>query len=128
MSPNPLGYLLDPFRVRSALLHHPDCVESAVSRVSLLSLTPYVHMRSLFEVMRKAGRPSVRLTRSAAVSVARGMAYLHSRQPPILHKDLKSPNILVDANWRIKVAHTRIMRLLPLSQFLKCCEVTAYKR
>ncbi|KAF5838517.1 kinase-like domain-containing protein [Dunaliella salina] len=35
--------------------------------------------------------------------VARGMAYLHSRNPPILHLDLKSPNILVDAQWRIKV-------------------------
>lgn len=79
-------------------------------------MTPHVHMCSLFEAMRKAGRPNARLTRSAAVSVARGMAYLHSRQPPILHKDLKSPNILVDANWRIKVAHTRITRPLPLSK------------
>jgi serine/threonine protein kinase len=33
-------------------------------------------------------------------SVARGMQYLHSRQPPILHLDLKSPNILVDDKWR----------------------------
>ena len=28
----------------------------------------------------------MRLARSVAISVARGMAYLHSRQPPILHK------------------------------------------
>jgi serine/threonine protein kinase len=37
-------------------------------------------------------------------AVARGMAYLHSRRPPILHLDLKSPNILVDAGWRAKIA------------------------
>ena len=46
-----------------------------------------VRGRSLFDVLRKAGgRVDVRLARSVAISVARGMAYLHSRQPPILHK------------------------------------------
>lgn len=32
------------------------------------------------------------------------MAYLHSRSPPILHLDLKSPNILLDDRWRVKVS------------------------
>ncbi|GMH35293.1 hypothetical protein BSKO_03161 [Bryopsis sp. KO-2023] len=44
-----------------------------------------------------------KLQRMVAISVARGMAYLHSRSPPILHLDLKSPNILVDNNWRVKI-------------------------
>eukprot|EP01094_Clydonella_sp_ATCC50884_P017904 TRINITY_DN3203_c0_g3_i1.p1 TRINITY_DN3203_c0_g3~~TRINITY_DN3203_c0_g3_i1.p1 ORF type:complete len:861 (-),score=247.00 TRINITY_DN3203_c0_g3_i1:146-2521(-) len=30
-----------------------------------------------------------------ALEVARGMAYLHSIDPPIIHRDLKSPNILI---------------------------------
>ena len=30
-------------------------------------------------------------SRPVAVSVARGMSYLHSRHPPLLHLDLKSP-------------------------------------
>jgi serine/threonine protein kinase len=38
------------------------------------------------------------------LSVARGMNYLHSRQPPILHLDQKSPNILIDDRWRVKIA------------------------
>jgi serine/threonine protein kinase len=33
--------------------------------------------------------------KAVLLSVARGMNYLHSRTPPILHLDLKSPNILV---------------------------------
>jgi serine/threonine protein kinase len=30
-----------------------------------------------------------------AVDVARGLEYMHSLKPPVLHRDLKSPNILV---------------------------------
>lgn len=34
---------------------------------------------------------------------ARGMNYLHHRNPPIVHRDLKSSNLLVDKNWSVKV-------------------------
>jgi serine/threonine protein kinase len=38
-----------------------------------------------------------------ALDAAKGMAYLHSLRPPILHRDLKSPNLLVTEHWRCKV-------------------------
>lgn len=31
------------------------------------------------------------------------MNYLHRRNPPIIHRDLKSSNLLVDKNWTVKV-------------------------
>jgi hypothetical protein len=46
-----------------------------------------------------------------AMAVARGMHYLHSREPPILHLDLKSPNILVDEKWRTKIADFGMSRV-----------------
>lgn len=36
---------------------------------------------------------------------ARGVNYLHHCNPPIIHRDLKSSNILVDKNWTVKVCH-----------------------
>lgn len=34
---------------------------------------------------------------------AQGMNYLHHFNPPIIHRDLKSSNLLVDKNWTVKV-------------------------
>ncbi|WIA13712.1 hypothetical protein OEZ85_007265 [Tetradesmus obliquus] len=51
-----------------------------------------------------------KLQRLVAVAVARGMAYLHTRTPPILHLDLKSPNILVDERWRVKITDFGLSR------------------
>ncbi|RZC89072.1 hypothetical protein C5167_030763 [Papaver somniferum] len=36
-----------------------------------------------------------------ALDIARGMSYLHLCNPPIVHRDLKSSNLLVDKNWTV---------------------------
>jgi len=43
-----------------------------------------------------------------ALDVAKGMNYLHSSHPTIVHRDLKSPNLLVDKNWVVKVTFPSI--------------------
>jgi hypothetical protein len=42
-----------------------------------------------------------------ALDAAKGMLYLHSHSPPILHRDLKSPNLLVTAHWTVKVRRAK---------------------
>lgn len=37
-----------------------------------------------------------------ALDIARGMHYLHTCRPPIVHCDLKTPNLLVDKDFTIK--------------------------
>ncbi|EFN53893.1 hypothetical protein CHLNCDRAFT_13716, partial [Chlorella variabilis] len=43
---------------------------------------------------------------------ARGLLYLHRRSPPIIHRDVKSPNILVDQHWRAKIADFNLSKIL----------------
>jgi serine/threonine protein kinase len=49
----------------------------------------------------------VKVLREAAC----GMVYLHSCQPPVIHRDLKAANILLDGNDTAKVADFGISRL-----------------
>lgn len=36
------------------------------------------------------------------------MNYLHTGHPAIVHRDLKSPNLLVDRDWTVKVGIRRV--------------------
>ena len=46
-----------------------------------------------------------------ALGAAKGMLYLHSRSPaPVLHRDLKAANVLVDGSMRAKVADFNLAR------------------
>jgi serine/threonine protein kinase len=49
------------------------------------------------------------------------MNYLHSSHPTIVHRDLKSPNLLVDKNWVVKVTLSSITSLSVTPIFLLVC-------
>ncbi len=36
------------------------------------------------------------------MDIARGMSCLHSQKPPIIHRDLKTANLLVSARFEVK--------------------------
>ena len=59
-----------------------------------------------------------------ALDAAKGMLYLHSCTPPIIHRDLKSPNLLVDRHWRIKVCDFNLSRAMEDSAVLSSLAAT----
>ncbi|EFN59808.1 hypothetical protein CHLNCDRAFT_17554, partial [Chlorella variabilis] len=45
-----------------------------------------------------------------AFDAARGLLYLHCRD--IIHRDVKSPNLLVDEHWHVKVCDVNLSEIL----------------
>nr|CCA23126.1 protein kinase putative [Albugo laibachii Nc14] len=45
-----------------------------------------------------------------ALDIAEGMLYLHSQQPVIIHRDMKSKNVLVNKKWQAKISDFGISR------------------
>ncbi|CAN0264517.1 unnamed protein product, partial [Scytosiphon promiscuus] len=48
--------------------------------------------------------------RQMMLDVATGMQYLHGQNPVIIHRDLKSLNVLIDENWVTKVTDFGLSR------------------
>ncbi|KAL3833546.1 hypothetical protein ACJIZ3_008282 [Penstemon smallii] len=88
-------------------LRHPNVLlfmGAVCSEEKLAMVTEYLPRGSLFRVLHKNNQSlDIRRRIRMAIDVARGMNYLHHRNPPIVHRDLKSSNLLVDKSWNVKV-------------------------
>jgi ankyrin repeat protein len=74
---------------------------------------------SLFDTIKRSKTDAVAAAKlswdrrlSMLIDAAAGMSHLHQRKPPILHRDLKSLNLLVDSAWRVKVADLGLSKLM----------------
>ncbi|KAF5198725.1 Serine/threonine-protein kinase EDR1 [Thalictrum thalictroides] len=112
------GDALEEFRSEVRImkrLRHPNVVlfMGAITRAPNLSIvTEFLPRGSLYRLIH---RPNSQLDERRrlrmALDVARGMNYLHNSTPVIVHRDLKSPNLLVDKNWVVKVCDFGLSRM-----------------
>ncbi|CAI8020822.1 Serine/threonine-protein kinase TNNI3K [Geodia barretti] len=55
----------------------------------------------------------VSLKRSVLHDVARGLSFLHSHSPPIIHRDLSARNVLLNEGMVAKIADLGMARIVP---------------
>ncbi|PHU05541.1 Serine/threonine-protein kinase CTR1 [Capsicum chinense] len=97
-------------------LRHPNIVlfmGAVIQPPNLSIVTEYLSRGSLYRLLHKPGAREVldeRRRLCMAYDVANGMNYLHKRNPPIVHRDLKSPNLLVDKTYTVKVCDFGLSR------------------
>ncbi|KAG0256483.1 hypothetical protein BG011_004474 [Mortierella polycephala] len=67
----------------------------------------------LYDFMRKVRKPSFGQLIMYMHDIALACAYLHSRRPSIIHRDLKSMNVLISSDNRAKINDFGLARIRP---------------
>ncbi|KAK7301098.1 hypothetical protein RJT34_11958 [Clitoria ternatea] len=97
-------------------VRHPNVVlfmGAVTKRPHLSIVTEYLPRGSLFRLIHKPASGEIldpRRRLRMSLDVAKGINYLHCLKPPIVHWDLKTPNLLVDKNWTVKVCDFGLSR------------------
>lgn len=106
--------MLEEIKITAAL-RHPNVVQFMGFCLTPPSMAAeYCPRGSLYHVLHEQPKASLSWLRRVAFAAdgAAGMLHLHSRHPQILHRDLNSPNLLVAADWTVKVADMGLSKLL----------------
>ena len=102
-------------------IRHPNIVIFLGAGTNHSSKRPFIVMEylrrgSLYHVLHDGGNVFTHYDHLRfALDTARGMTYLHESNPPRLHRDLKSPNLLVSDKWVVKIGdlgNSRFMAIL----------------
>lgn len=95
-----------------ARLRHPNvCLFMATCDVDgkFAIVTELVDCGSLWDVLRSdTWRPDC--AAYVGLGIARGLAYLHDHTPPVVHRDVKSPNILLHSDFHVKLCDVGLAR------------------
>ncbi|XP_057860671.2 LEAF RUST 10 DISEASE-RESISTANCE LOCUS RECEPTOR-LIKE PROTEIN KINASE-like 1.2 [Cryptomeria japonica] len=101
-------------------LHHPNLVRlygcTSPEGKDLLLVYEYVKNGTVADHLHgeKKGISLNWPTRlKISVETAHALAFLHKQEPPVLHRDVKTTNILVDEYFKVKVADFGLSRFMP---------------
>ncbi|OAY23246.2 serine/threonine-protein kinase-like protein At1g28390 [Manihot esculenta] len=69
-----------------------------------LLVVEYMPNGSLYSLLHCSSRPPGWTRRVRfALQIAKAVQALHSANPPVIHRDIKSPNVLIDENWNARL-------------------------
>ncbi|KAA6428246.1 MAG: PAS domain-containing tyrosine kinase [Trebouxia sp. A1-2] len=115
-----------------AALRHPNVVMFlGVCLEPPCMVAEFCARGSLHDVLTRASRSKTLQQQldwvrriNMALDAAKGMLYLHMCQPPILHRDLKSANLLVSKHWKVKVSDFNLSRVMEASSMASSIAAT----
>lgn len=97
-------------------LRHPNILQflgSCSLPPNICLVTEYLPRGDLHKIIHdKTVTLDKRLMRSILLDVSRGMNYLHSSNPVVIHRDLKSHNVLIGEFWNAKVADFGLCKII----------------
>merc|ERR1712050_446641 len=76
----------------------------------------YVPGGSMQSVLNEFGALTPSVLQRATRDCVMGLEYLHSRDPPVVHRDIKSANLLVTLDMRVKLADFGCSKRAPVTQ------------
>jgi len=81
----------------------------------------YVSGGSLRRMLNDFGPLDKALLRKAARGILEGLDFLHTHSPPVLHRDLKGANVLVDGQFNMKLSDFGCSKCDEFSQTFTAC-------
>lgn len=117
---NPIMARLEQEASIMSSLHHPNIVQFlGLCRNPAALVAEFCAKGSLTAVLqaaRASPQAAAELTWPRRIAMAadavRGMIHLHASSPPIIHRDLKSANMLVTASWVVKISDFNLSKIL----------------
>eukprot|EP00736_Rhodelphis_marinus_P010889 Rmarinus@m.26862 len=105
-------------------IKHPNIVEFLGWCMSPLSLVmEYCEGGSLWSLLRRKKSPlDYNDTLSVGIGITKGLKYMHSLRPRIIHQDLKSPNVLLSGSGEIKISDFGASRII-LNTRVQCSKM-----
>ena len=88
-------------------LNHPKIVKflgASLDPPEIFLVTEFMNRGNLTQVLRNDQSLPFRTKLLIAIDASEGVEYLHSHDPPVVHRDLKSLNLLVSSDFTCKVA------------------------
>lgn len=88
-------------------LRHPNIVSYLghdYVEHQLLIYLEYVPGGSMASILREFGPLDLKPLRMATRGLLEGLNYLHTQNPPVVHRDIKGANVLVDLQFQVKLA------------------------
>ena len=103
--------------------HHPNIVRfigANLTPPNMCILTEYCSKGALTKVLKLEKDLGWNIKLKIAIDTAAGMTYLHDQDPPVVHRDLKSQNILIDHRYTAKLCDFGLSKTTSGSSLNSC--------